>query len=173
MFSTFLGSSNRVMIGNSAIASQNEFYIAGLSFAQTVIDEAKVKDFSDDPLSGKGSKVINVSGLGPDVSGEVVNGADASGGAGQGFKSQRQFDDVDDYNGYSRTINSDRAEGYNISCLVQFVSETNPNTVSVLPTNAKKMTVLVTSKYFPRLTKNGVEKQDTLKLTYVFSNTVQ
>ena len=50
MFGTFLGSSNRLLMGNTQIASQNEYYIAALSYGQSVIEEARTKKKYDGNL---------------------------------------------------------------------------------------------------------------------------
>jgi hypothetical protein len=140
MFATFLGSSNRVMIGNSQLAAQNEYYIAAVSYGQSVIDEAKTKAYQGYTVVG-GTKTL----------------------------SQRKFDDVDDYNGYRRRVDSPRAEGYVVLASVNWVSELNPNTISATPTSYKRMLVRITSPYFPKIEKDGLHYQDTLKLSYVFA----
>jgi len=158
MFSTFLGSFNKVMLGNNQISSQNEYYIAGLSYAQSVVDEAKMKAYEDpaNPLL-----------LGIDSPAEKIGRADTLGALG--YASESKFDDVDDYDGYTRLVNSPRAEGYEISASVNWVDPKNLNTVSPGHTDYKRMVVRVTSRYFPKIERGGVELQDTVKLTYFFN----
>lgn len=171
MFGTFLGSSNRLMIGNSQIASQNEYYIAALSYAQSVIDEAKIKSFEDDiystPEPGKEVKVSEVYHLGIESMDEKVGKFDTLGN--MGYQSEMNFDDVDDYHGYSRLVNSPRAEGYHLFVSVNFVDDDHPTKVKFEVTDTKVMTVAITSPYFPKPERDGISSQDTLKLTYVFS----
>ena len=45
LFGVFLNTSNKLMIGNNQNASQNEYYVTALSLVQSVIDEAKTKQF--------------------------------------------------------------------------------------------------------------------------------
>lgn len=171
MFGTFLGSSNRVMLGNSQIAAQNEYYIAGLSYAQSVVDEAKTKPFRDniygvaDPSTG--TIVKETYHLGIESLDERVPKFDTL--TVNGYLSEYKFDDVDDYNGYSRLVNSPRAEGYRIFTSVAFVHDDDPNETESSVTDTKVMTVSVTSPYFPKIERGGSTWQDTLKLTYVFS----
>ena len=155
MFATFLGSSNKVMIGNNQLAAQNEYYIAGLSFGQSIIDEAKTKKFKEGAF------------IGTDAAAEVVTGADTL--SSKGFASERKFDDVDDYNGYKRRVNSARAEGYVIVTSVDWVEEDKPWKTSSTETNYKQLVVKVTSPYFPKVVKSGLEVSDTVKLWYVFN----
>jgi len=182
MFGTFLGSSNRVMMGNTQIASQNEYYIAALSYAQSVIDEAKTKAFSDEyapvlkTVEGKmgvsvvvipAGEVKEVYHIGTESADENVSSYDA---LREGrFASESHFNDVDDYNGYSRLVNSPRAEGYHIHISVAYVHDEDPNEVKHELTNSKKMFVSVTSPYFPKDERSGTAVQDTLKLSYVFT----
>jgi hypothetical protein len=165
MFATFLGASNRVMIGNSQVSSQNEFYIAALSYGQSVIEEAKTKLYQGQIVVGPITTPSLL--LGPETAAEVISTFDHL--TGNGYQSEAKFDDVDDYNGYLRKIDSPRAEGYKLLTMVNWVSETDPNVISASPTRYKRMVVNVTSPFFPKIEKAGVERPDTLKLTYVFT----
>jgi MSHA pilin protein MshD len=72
------------------------------------------------------------------------------------------FNDIDDYNGYTTTINGDSAlpsANFNIRCTVNYVTDTNPNVVSSSATWNKRITVYVTSVSMP----------DTVKLSTIFS----
>ncbi len=164
MFATFLGSSNKVMIGNNQLASQNEYYIAALSYGQSVIDEAKTKSYQGFIMVGPTKTVSLLRGT--ETVGEQVSFVDTM--TNKGFASEQKFDDVDDYDGYRRRVNSPRAEGYMLLTTVNWVDDANPNSVSVTPTDYKRMVVSVTSKFFPKITKGGVEVQDTLKISYIF-----
>ncbi len=166
MFSTFLGSSNKVIMGNSQIASQNEYYIAALSYGQSVIEEAKTKAFQG--TIGVGPAKVKSLLLGYESTSEKISYVDTL--TPLGFASEVKFDDVDDYNGYLRRVNSPRAEGYMMVTTVNWVDETTPKVVSATPTNFKLMTVSITSPFFPKIEKGGVSYQDTLKLSYVFAN---
>lgn len=155
MFATFLGSSNKVMIGNNQLASQNEYYIAALSYGQSVIEEAKTKAYKEGSF------------LGIDAPGEKVNWVDTV--STKGYASEMKFDDVDDYDGYTRRVNSPRAEGYLMMTTVNWADESSPNSGSIIETNYKRMIVKITSPYFPKVMKGGVEVADTVKLSYVFT----
>ena len=150
LFGMFLSSSNKLMIGNTQIASQNEYNIAALSIAQSIIDEAKTKAFDEKTIAGPvvspSPTTLTVTGLfGPDGVGESVPNPDTLKSTGYG--SMSKFDDIDDYNKYNRLVNTPRAEGYRVSVTVGYASETNPDSLKGVPTFCKTMTVKVTSAY--------------------------
>jgi hypothetical protein len=165
MFATFLGSSNKVMIGNSQLASQNEYYIAALSYGQSIIDEAKTKKYQDSVIVG-GVKTPSTL-LGTETAGEKISFVDTV--TANGYASEQRYNDVDDYNGYTRLVNSPRAEGYRLSASVNWVDEMSPNKVSVAPTRYKRMVVNITSPFFPKIEKGGLTYADTVKLSYIFA----
>lgn len=169
MLTTFLGSSNRVMLANNQIASQNEYYIAALSYGQSVLEEAKAKAYQGYFVTGSGPTATKTKSnlLGTETSAEKMNYQDTLTVAG--FASELKFDDVDDYNGYVRKVNSPRAEGYVLTASVNWVDEANPILVSNTPTDYKRMSVKVTSPFFPKIEKGGVSVSDTVEVMFVFS----
>ncbi len=171
MFGTFLGSSNRLLMGNTQIASQNEYYIAALSYGQSVIEEARMKKF-DGNLTASWMKNVGVTrtaaaGLGTDGIAEKMIGADELGK--YGYLSESLFDDVDDYNNYRRVVNSSRAEGYELGVTVTYVDPLSNGLAVMTPTSCKRMTVRITSPYFPKIEKHGFSVSDTLTISYVFT----
>ena len=61
-----------------------------------------------------------------------------------------KFDDLDDYNGYVRLVNTPRAENYRVEAAVSYASVTFPDSSKSTQTFCKKMTVTVTSPFFPQ-----------------------
>ena len=162
IFGTFLSSSNRLMIGNSQIAEQNEYYITALSIAQSVIDEAKAKAFDTktiglfQPLTVRDS-LTAAAKLGPET-GEKITGTDTL--SSTGYKSSTKFNDVDDYDNYKRLVNTQRVEGFQVSVKVQYADEISPDATSgSLQTFCKRMRVTVSSPYMP----------DNLQISYAFT----
>lgn len=177
LFGIFLSSTNKLMIGNNQIASQNEYYIAGISLAQSLIDEAKTKAFDEntigqDTMVAK-SKLTAPGSLGKDGAAETFSFPDTAissapfSTAYKGYKSISKYDDVDDYNGYSRLVNTTRAEGYRISATVRYGDEVNPDASPGVRSFCKVMVVKVTSPYFRKSSDNG--GPDTLSLQYAFT----
>jgi hypothetical protein len=175
IFGILLTSSNRVMIGNVKIADENEFYISGLSAAQAVLDEAKTKAFDQRTVNRTIFTVDSLSAsLGRD-GGEVIPSTDTLTSqspftqSSRGYRSMIAFNDIDDYNGYRRLVNTPRAEGYKIQVTVKYASETGPDSVKSYRTFCKKMDISVTSPYFAKREIGGKTVSDTIKLSYAFT----
>ena len=165
IFGTFLSSSNRLMTGNTQIAEQNEYYLTALSLGQSVIAEAKTKAFDQKTVTTAVSAPESLSvTLGSDGSTESVPNPDTLITSSPyttntpGFFSNLKFNDVDDYNGYKRKVNTPRAEGYTVSAKVAYASATYPDSGKFSRTYCKKMTVTVKSPYIP----------DSLTVSYAF-----
>ncbi len=177
IFGMFLSTTNKLMIGNNQIAAQNEYYIAGISLAQSIIDEAKTKSF-DERTVGMDTMVARTNMTAPasltrDGVAEAVTLPDVMRTSNPftarypGYLSSVRFDDVDDYNRYSRIVNTKRAEGYRLFSSVRYGVETNPDVLVGSRTYCKVMTVKVTSPFFRKSTENG--GPDTLTLSYTFT----
>jgi hypothetical protein len=176
LFGIFLSSANRLVIGNNQIASQNEYYIAGLALAQSIIDEAKTKAFDEQTVTQAAtsrSALTAPGSLGRDGAGEAVPLPDTLTSVSpysptnKGYYSALKFDDIDDYNGYSRLANTARAEGYLLSVSVSYASETYPDSAVSAKTYCKTMAVKVTSPFFPK--KTDSDAPDTLTVSYTFT----
>ena len=177
LFGMFLSLTNKLMIGNNQIATQNEYYIAGLSLAQSIIDEAKTKAFDEKTFSGSVSSrsaLTSPDSLTRDGVSEkavplpdTLSSVSPYSSTNKGYLSSIRFNDIDDYNGYTRLVNTPRAEGYKLSLSVNYASETSPDLSSASKTYCKKMTVKVTSPYFPKSGSGG--GPDTLAITYAFT----
>ncbi len=69
------------------------------------------------------------------------------------------FNDIDDYNNYTKTDSSMPSAVYNIKCFVTYVNPTNPDVAVSTQTWHKRILVQVTSK----------SMKDTVRLSQVFS----
>ena len=162
IFGTFLASSNHLMMGNTQIAEQNEYYITALSLAQSLIEEAKTKSFDQKTVSTPDSLsvVLGTDGLAEQVPNpDILVSSTPYTASNPGYLSNTKFNDVDDYNGYTRLVNTPRAEGYTIHSAVAYASPTYPDSTKLAQTYCKRMTVTVKSRYMP----------DSLKISYVFT----
>src|SRR6516162_10165223 len=132
IFGIFLCGANKLMIGNNQIAAQNEYYLTALSLAQSIIDEAKDKAF-DQATVGTAISTrapLAAPGLfGPDGASEAVPFPDTLcksspySATNPGYWSAIRFNDVDDYQGYYRLVNTPRAEGYKLRVSLTYVNE--------------------------------------------------
>jgi hypothetical protein len=151
LLSTFVLYANGLLSDNVKTSSDNEYMITAISLAQSVIDEAKAKSFDENITSGAVTLPSDLTGanlLGPDGGGEAVANPDTA--RDNQCASYARFDDVDDYDGYVRLVNTPRAEGYRLSAVVEYASITYPDSTTVSPTFCKRMTVTATSPYFPQ-----------------------
>jgi hypothetical protein len=162
LFGVFLKTSNQLMIGNNQIAETNEYYVSALAIGQSVIDEAKTKSFDEQTIGlvnpvASPATLTAVNAMASEGGGENVPNPDTL--TATGWMSAVRFDDVDDYNGYRRKVNTARAEGYFLSATVAYATETNPEVAAAVKSFCKRMNVKVWSRYIP----------DTLKLSYAFT----
>jgi hypothetical protein len=134
---------NNAILNTSTADIQNKIYLTAFSLGDDLIEEIKAKSFDQNTVQFPINSPSGLSQtLGPDA-GEVYP----------------NFNDVDDYNGYSRTISAPNAENYVVSCVVQYEQSTNQDAVSSSPTFFKKVIVTVTSPYM----------QPSITLSYVFT----
>ncbi len=158
IFGTFLSSSNHLMTVNTQIAEQNEYYITAISLGQSVIAEAKTK-FFDQKVVGRTipltvpdslSVVLGRDGVLEAIpSPDTLTTAAPYSSTNPGYVSTYKFNDVDDYNGYYRLVNTPRAEGYQIRTKVQYTSPSYPDSVRLTPSFCKRMSVTVKSPFIP------------------------
>ena len=69
------------------------------------------------------------------------------------------FNDIDDYDGYTKIDSTMPSAIFKIRCSVNYVAPTTPNIISTSPTWNKKITIYVTS----------ISMMDTLKLSTIYS----
>jgi hypothetical protein len=192
-FSIILSSSNRMMTSNTKIAEQNEYYLSALSLGQSVIDEAKVKYFDENVAAvdqdGDALPIVYADSLSTTLGREgsaetsvpapdTLTTASPFTAASPGYRSQDKFDDIDDYNGYVRVVNTQRAHGFRLSVKVLYASVTKPDSASSLRTFCKVMYVGVTSPYLAAVEYKpgetgyvenmGYTHPDTVKISYAF-----
>src|SRR5262249_34588498 len=77
IFSTFLSSSDKLMIMNTQLAEQNEYYLTALSLGQSLIAEAKTKAFDQNTVTNPVISSDSLSAvLGTDGASETVPSPD-------------------------------------------------------------------------------------------------
>ena len=124
---------NSSILQTSTTEVENKVALTAFSLADDLIEEIKGKSFDEttkpfpttDPAN-----LTSANSLGPE-SGETY----------------KNFDDIDDYNRYVKTVSAPHAENYHIDCLVQYVDGNDPDQVSLSQTFYKKATVTVSSPY--------------------------
>jgi hypothetical protein len=124
---------NGALLESNTSQIENKVYLTAFSLADDMIEEIKQKAYDENTLvfpTVNRSTLTPTASLGPE-SGEAYP----------------YYDDIDDYNGYSRDADAPHAENYHIAVKVYYVSESDPNTVSSTQTFNKRVDVSVSSPY--------------------------
>jgi len=143
---------NRSILQGNKTSMESEFGLTATSLAQSLIEEARQKAFDvatvQDTVTVRSSltDTTNTAEWGPAAS-EKFTLPDTLDPTSLRFQSLTRYNDFDDYNGYSRTVNTPRAEKYTVSAVVNYVSENSPDSASSQRTFCKRITVTVTSPY--------------------------
>ncbi|MGE5621370.1 MAG: hypothetical protein ACM3U0_02220 [archaeon] len=87
--------------------------------------------------------------------------------AGENPKIISSFNDLDDFNNYTKTDSSMPAAVFNLRCSVGYVEAYNPDKVVNYKTWHKKLTVYVTSRYMHA--QRSPERRDTIKVSSIMS----
>jgi hypothetical protein len=122
---------NTAMLENTTLEIQNKVNLTAFSLADDLIEEIKEKAFDATTVD---FQAIDVTQL---------TAANALGH--NSSESWPNFNDIDDYNGYSKIVDLPHAEGYTVTCMVKYVDSDG----SELSTQSfhKKVTIAVASKY--------------------------
>ncbi len=134
---------NTAILQDTTLQIQNKVNLTAFSLADDLIEEIKEKAFDQ--------KTVDFQAIAVDQ----LTAAYALGHGGS--ESWPNFNDIDDYNGYSKSVDLPHAEGYTVSTNVMYVDSEG----SVLSTQSfyKKVTVTVASKYL----------NNPVTMSYIFS----
>lgn len=124
---------NEAVLQNSSIEVENKVYLTAFSLADDLIEEIKEKSFDATTVNFPTTDPLTLtlpSKLGFDDNDVYPD-----------------FDDVDDYNGYTRNISAPHAEDYDISCAVWYVNPNDQSQLSTVQTFYKRVEVTVNSPY--------------------------
>lgn len=146
LLSVFLISANRMILDNKMVAAESEYIISAISIGQSLIDEVKTKEFDEATVGGGTIESIPelTLSLGPGGP-ETIALPDTS--SVHAYRSKTVYDDVDDYNGYYRIVDTDRAERYKVYATVDYVKPDDPDHVLGARSLSKKITVVVKSPF--------------------------
>ncbi len=143
LLGTITLSINKMIVDKTLLMLEAEATINSVSVAQAMIDEIQRKDFDQNTTGGvkvySASSMTSPSALGPET-GETFTLPDTS----TPFLSITKYNDVDDYNRYSRKASTPRLSGFTVTDSVYYVDENNPDNLSSTQTFVKKIVVTVT-----------------------------
>lgn len=137
---------NNTILQTDTIMQESKFGILATSIATSLIEKASKKSFDantfDDAVSNT-SSLTAPNALGPGV----------------GETNPDNFNDFDDFDGYTEQILTLPSATYDVSCDVCYINPSNPDAILSAQSWHKKMTVTVSSPF----------SQDTVKLSTIFS----
>jgi hypothetical protein len=134
---------NGTLLETTTAELENKVYLTAFSLADDLIEEIKNKAFDE---ATKKFVTSDLSALTP-----------PSGFGTGNFEVVR--DDIDDYHNYTYLISAPHAEDYTVSCIVQYVSNTDQNVVITVPSYYKRVTVTVDSPFL----------RNSVSLAFIFS----
>lgn len=123
---------NSALLQSNTAEIENKVYLTAFSLADDLIEEIKQKNFDEKTLL---FPTVNRSTLTPVLA------------LGKESEVYPYFDDIDDYNNFSRDADAPHSESYHISAKVYYVSESDPDSKSTSQTFHKRVDVTVSSPY--------------------------
>lgn len=135
---------NRMLIESKQSEYTTEAFSQSIDIAHDLLIEATSKRFDENANTGLPmQKVADFTGavsLGTEGSPEAITLPPDT----YPFQSVVKFDDVDDYNGYTRTVDGPTITGFTASATVYYVNVTSPHAKTTSRTYMKRMIVVVT-----------------------------
>jgi len=114
----------------------NEAIITGAGIAQSLINEIQVKAFDEKTVS-RGYSIAD------SLTHPNLLGSDA------GEYVSTQFDDIDDYNNYTKSDSLDRLGLFNLKVNVYYINKLMPDVKSYVQTFTKQIDILLTNFSLP------------------------
>jgi hypothetical protein len=129
---------NATLLENRTVEIENKVYLTAFSLADDLIEQIKQKAFDEQTVVFRS---INPEELTP-----INKFAPSFRDTGEN-ENPSTWDDIDDFNGYSKSVSTPHVESYTVGSTVEYVSASNQDLVSTTQTFFKRITVSVTSPY--------------------------
>lgn len=123
---------NTSVLENSTAQIENKVYLTAFSLADDMIETIKQRSFDEATIKFP----TGLANLTPPGSLKAED-----------LETYQTYDDIDDYNGYSKDIDAPHAERYKLWCEVHYVDGNNPDVEISTQSYYKKVTVFVSSPY--------------------------
>ncbi len=123
---------NGALLQSNTVDIENKVYLTAFSLADDLIEEIKQKAFDEKTL------------IFPTVNRSTLTSPNSLGVESEIYP---YFDDIDDYNNFSRNADAPHSESYHISAKVYYVSESDADVKSSVQTFHKRVDVTVSSPY--------------------------
>lgn len=134
---------NTMFIDKTTTMLDAEASLNAISIAQSMIDEVMVKSFDAATVSTKIYNASSFTAAGSLGASGIESSAVPLPDAASPFSSLNNFNDVDDYHLYRRTVRTPRLGNFTVTDSVFYVRENDPNTKSFTQTFQKKVVVTV------------------------------
>jgi hypothetical protein len=138
---------NNTVLETKTTEIENKVYLTAFSLADDLLEEIKQKAFDEQTVEWKAIKETNLSPY------------ESFGTVDPGEYSVNDFDDIDDYDQYSKSVSLPHAENYSVTSTVDYVTEGNQNITSATQTFFKRVTINVASPYMSH----------SIKLSFIFT----
>jgi len=132
---------NRMIVDSDQAMYEAEALDLAVSYAEGLLEEIATKRFDENALDSTyqdPSEFTSASALGPESGESFTPWPDMA-----PWKSIGILDDVDDYEDYERTIDTERLKGFKLTADVFYVTETNLDQESSVQTYLKRVEVNV------------------------------
>ena len=124
---------NSSVLSNTTVEVENKVYLTAFSLADDLIEEIKQKAFDASTIDF------------PTTDPSTLTSAYSLGHGG--WETYPDYNDIDDFNGFVQSVSAPHAEGYEITCVIQYADGDDPDQVVSIQTFYKKVTVTVDSPY--------------------------
>ena len=138
---------NATLLENRTTEIENKVYLTAFSLADDQIEEIKQKAFDEKTVEWKA------------IPADQLSPAESFGVFDPGESTVNDFDDIDDYNAYQKSVSLPHVENYSVTSTIDYVLATDQDVISNTQTYFKRVTVLVTSPYLSH----------SVKLSFVFT----
>ena len=133
------------VLQNTEVEVENKVYLTAFSLADDLLEEIKQRAFDEQTVD---FKAITTSALTPSTSLGKESG-----------EAWPNFNDIDDYNNYTKPVSLPHAENYTVTSKIDYVLESDQDQTSTSQTYFKRVEIFVDSPYL----------RHQLKLQYVFT----
>ena len=158
---------NSSVLNQSSASYFNEAIIVAAGLGQSMIEEIHTRAFDENTTINAVDTIINLTqpySLGYDTGEGLKNLLGYA--KTHGYDASTSFDDIDDYNGFSRDYSDKILGNFNSKVEVYYIKPSSPNQKSTIRTFAKRVDVTMSNPY---LTINENDSTGTLKLTSIIT----
>lgn len=124
---------NSTVLTNTTVEVENKVYLTAFSLADDLLEEIKQKAFD--------AATLNFPTTNPD------NLTPANSLGHGSWEVYPDYNDIDDYNEFEKTVSAPHAENYIVKSKVTYVDTDDPDKIVDTQTFYKKVTVIVSSPY--------------------------